>query len=344
MVRVQADQLALLRPQGARPFPQAGRDGDPAEVVDEAGPPDKRVGSAVPRWVAACAASPATAREWPWNHGVLRSAASPNPARASSSAASSRNTRAGTGSASTTDCHRSSGSESSSSSSGDSRKFVAIAGSSARPDRSATVSRASSTPPTASNMTAQYPTAANRAASDTSSGSSGRCATTVEPLERVEHRKSHGLRQPQPSGQVRSHFAVGSGAGDDQSRHARGTAQDAELLDAVAEAGEEPHRLRGTCRVGEVAARPDEDVVATECDCHLVRRRRAAGEPQQRPVVDVTERACAEAGLTTELGGDQAGAHRLTGRVAAGEVARDRECCQHPAHPDRLAYRHSRRA
>jgi hypothetical protein len=57
---------------------------------------------------AAARASRATPPEWPVNHGLLRSASSPNPARASSRAASSRNMRRGAGSAATVAAHRSS--------------------------------------------------------------------------------------------------------------------------------------------------------------------------------------------------------------------------------------------
>ena len=44
VVRVQAHQLPLLGPQRAGPLPDAGRDGDPAEVMHQPGPVDERAG------------------------------------------------------------------------------------------------------------------------------------------------------------------------------------------------------------------------------------------------------------------------------------------------------------
>ena len=142
VVGVQAHELPLVGPQRTRPLPDAGRHRHPAEVVQQPGPvgelPRRRARPARPP------RAPARRRHASGRGttGVLRSAASPNPASASSRAASSRNARRGAGSASTTAAHRSSGLDSREQLGRCVRKIAAIAGSSARPDQRATVAAA----------------------------------------------------------------------------------------------------------------------------------------------------------------------------------------------------------
>jgi hypothetical protein len=72
---------------------------------------------------------------------------------------------------------------------------VLIAGSSARPDQRDTAAVAASTPPAASNMTAANPTAAKRAASETSSPAS----PAGEPLP-SNRSNAHSTARRTPSG------------------------------------------------------------------------------------------------------------------------------------------------
>ena len=124
----------------------------------------------------------------------------------------------------------------------------------------------------------------------------------------------------------------------DELRHARRATQDPQAAGAVPKAGEQPHRLGRPGRVDQVAARPHDDVIAAKGGRDLVRRRGAAGEAQQRRVVNVAPSGFGEPRPPRELACKQAGPHRLARRVPASQVARHRQRRHDPTDAGRLAH------
>ena len=142
-------------------------------------------------------------------------------------------------------------------------------------------------PPTASNITAAKPTAANRAASAISAPPGRRDPQTVVTLEASRTARRTASGSPQPAGQVAptsqsarapSAFSRATPAGPPSARS---------RVRVHAQAGQELLASPGLGRVDQVARAPDRDIIAAERRRDLVRRRRTAGEPQQRPVVDL---------------------------------------------------------
>ena len=323
---MQAHELPLLRPQRPLPLPDAGRDGHPAEVVKQAGAVRRRLDRLPGFALAAAWASRATPPEWPWNHGVLRSAASPNPARASSRAASSRNVRRGARLG--IDDRRPQVVRV--------RKLQQLRRRLLEDRRDRRIERAARP---AGDRLGRGVAAADRVEHHgrVADGRKPRRlgnvgarparghAAPVEALEPVEHGPADSVGQPQPAGEVGADLAVGARALGDELGHGRGAAQDPQAAGAVAEAREQPHRLRRPGRVDQVAARPDNDVVAAERRGELVRRRGTAGEPQERRVVDVAPAGLAEPRPPRELGREQARSHRLARRMSASQVTRHRQ-------------------
>ena len=272
------------------------------------------------------------------NHGLFRSAASPNPARASSRAASSPNMRRGSGSAPATATCRSSGPEIRSNSAGASRKIAAIAGSSARPDHRATVSAAATPPATASNITTAYPTAANRAASATSSPANRPAPAAIEALEGVQNGAARRLRQQQAPRQGRAHLAVRACSLSLQPCHTLSAAQDPQAFSIHAKARKELHRLCGT--VGRSGRRGP----GRRCHHRRMPRRSHATSPRTRRTATVSRNRPRPGGPDPALPAGQvrsrAGrAHRLTRRMPASQIARHRQRRDHAADPHQLTHR-----
>ena len=273
------------------------------------------------------------------NHGLFRSAASPNPARASSKAASSRNARRGAGSASTTAAHRSSGLAIASSSPGASAKTATIAGSSARPDQRATV--CSRDIAAADGVEHHRRIADGREPgrlSDLRASPAGRDAEAIETLEAVQDRAPDRLRQPQASRQVRADLTVGPRPLRLQLRHARRAAQRPQAHRVYAQARQELHRLARLGRIDQVSPGADHDVIAAEHGGDLVRRRGTAGEPHQRPVVHLALTALIEPRPPGQFRRQQARAHRLARRMPASQVAHHRQRRDHARHADRVPH------
>ena len=85
-------------------------------------------------------------------------------------------------------------------------------------------------------------------------------------------------------------------------------------------------------------ARPHCDIVAAQRLSYLVRRRGAANEPLQRPVVDLSLAQEVEPGPSAQLSREQAYAHRLAGRMTASQVAGHRQRRDYPAHPHQFTH------
>ena len=289
MVRVQAHQLPLLGPQRAGPLPDAGRHGDPAEVVQQPGavdePSHRPAEAARPRRAPAAA----TPREWPWNHGLFRSAASPNPASASSRAASSRNVRRG-----------------SRLGVDDGRPQVVRArdrqqlGRRVREDRGDRRVERAARP--AGHRLGRDVGAADgvehdrreadrrepRRLGDLLAGPARPGRRDRRSVRSVQDGPAHGLRQPQPAGQVGADLAVRARPlGHQPADAGRRRPASAAASAPSPRPGQEPQRLARLGRVDQVTAGADDDVVAAERGGDLVRRRGAAGEAQQRRVVDL---------------------------------------------------------
>ena len=160
----------------------------------------------------------------------------------------------------------------------------------------------------------------------------------VVALERIQDGPADLLRQPQSPGQARPDLAVRPRPLGLQPGHAGRAAQRLQLARAHVWAGQELLRLSRHGRVDQVASRPHRDIVAAERRRYLVRRRRAANEPQQRPVVDLPLPQQIEPRPPGQLGREQARAHRLAGRMAASEVAGHRQRGDHPAHPHQFTH------
>ena len=186
----------------------------------------------------------------------------------------------------------------------------------------------------------RVPTAANRAASATSSPARPAWhAAAIEALEGVQNGAAHRLRQPQAPRQDRAHLAVRACSLSLQPCHTLSAAQDPQAFSIHAKARKELHRLCRHRRVDQVAAGPDDDVITAECRGDLMRRRRAPGEPQQRPVVDLALANPIQPRPPGKLGREQARAHRLTRRMPASRIARHRQRRDHAADPHQLTHR-----
>ena len=231
---------------------------------------------------------------------------------------------------STTAAQTSSGFEIVNSSAGASRKTAAIDGSRARPDQRATVATASSTatdciehdrgeahrsePRRLRHLIARQP---------------GWRPLAVEAFEGTQHGPTDGLRQPQPLRQVCADLTVRPGRLLDDLGHPGSAGQHAQLLDARAQTRQEPQRLQGPRRVDQIPARADGDVIATEGRGRLVRGGRAPRVPHQARVEDLSLPSRRQPGPARQFCRQQACAHRLTGRVAAGQVTGHRQRRDH---------------
>ena len=236
----------------------------------------------------AARASSATPRECPWKNGVLRSAASPNPASASSRWASSRNNRRGCGSAvhdRGPDVVRV-------------RDRQQLRGRVEEDRGDRRVERAAR--PAGHRLGRQLDAADcvehDRGEADRGeprrlrhlvAGQSGGRPLAVEAFERAQHGPAHGLRQLQPLRQVGADLTVRPGRLLDDLGHPRGAGQHPQLLGAGAQPGQEPQRLQ---RAG--SRRSDLRASGRRCRRHRTRRpprarsrrtRRSASGSRRRP-------------------------------------------------------------
>jgi hypothetical protein len=123
---------------------------------------------------------------------------------------------------------------------------------------------------------------------DLRTGPARRDTVTVEPLEAVQHRPPDCLRQPQPSRQIRADLAVRPRPLGLQPPDASRAAQRPQPRGVNTQARQELQRLARLGRIDQITAGTDHDVIPAEHRGDLMRRRRAAGEPHQGAVIDLT--------------------------------------------------------
>ena len=133
----------------------------------------------------------------------------------------------------------------------------------------------------------------------------------VEALEAVQDRAPDPLRQPEAGRQVSADLTVCPCPLGLQPRDARRAAHRAQPHRVHAQASQELHGLGRLGRIDEVSPGADHDVVAAEHRGDLVRGRRTAGEPHQRPVVDLALITLIEPRPASQFRREQARAHRL---------------------------------
>ena len=320
VVRVQAHQLPLLGPQRPRPLPDAGRDGDPAEVVHQPGAVDEpgvgRRRAAGGRRAREPGDAARVAVEPRASSGRRRRRTRPAPRRAprrrgTCAAAPARRRRPRPrGRRGSTSAQQLAGRVEEDR--GDRR--VERAAGPAR-DR---LGRDGGAADGVEHDGREADRGEPRRLGDLLAGLPVGRAAAVEALEAVEHGAADGVGQPQaPASGRRRPRSRRARPPRRTSRHHR-PAQRSAASAALAEAGEEPQRLGRPRGVDQVAARADQDVVAAERGGDLVRRRGAAGEAQQRRVVDVApagRRRARRAGRARSPAGTRASPRPADGRA-----------------------------
>ena len=189
--------------------------------------------------------------------------------------------------------------------------------------------RPGSAPPTASNMTAAKPTAANRAASDTSSPASPAGAPCRRSARRHTDGPAHGCGQTQPP--VRSAPTSQSARADSSTILATRGARASTRSFSTPEPSPARNRSASSGRVASIRSPRERTAMSSppKRGGRLVRGRRASGKTHQARVEDLALPNRRQPGPARQFGRQQAGAHRLTRRVAASQVTGHRQRRDH---------------
>ena len=338
MVRVQAHLFPFLSPQRTRPLPDAGRHRDPAQVVQQPGPPDgRRVGGRgqpgrrprqrgdPPRMAGEPRALQVRGIPEPGQRliqgrrvaehapgpGLGVGHGGPHAVRAAEGQQLARRVRED---------------------GGDLRIQRASRPAGHRPGRD--IAAADGVEHHGRVTDSREP----RRLGDLRASPARRDAVAVETLETVQHSPPDRVRQPQASRQIRADLAVRPRPLSFQPPDTCRPAQRPQPRGVNAQACQELQRLTRLGRVDQVTTSPDHDVITAEHRGDLMRRRSAAGEPHQRAVVHLTPTTFIESRPPGQLRRQQARPHRLARRMPASQVTHHRQCRDHTRHADPLPH------